>query len=66
MYNVLIEYGIPMKLVMRLTEMYNRVRVGKNLFDMIPIRNGLKQGDILSPLLFNFALDYAIRMVQVI
>ena len=66
LYNVLIEYGIPMKLVMRLTEMYNRVRVGKNLFDMIPIRNGLKQGDILSPLLFNFALDYAIRMVQVI
>jgi hypothetical protein len=66
LYNVLIEFGIPMKLVMRLTEMYNRVRVGKNLFDMIPIRNGLKQGDILSPLVFNFALDYAIRMVQVI
>jgi sorting nexin-29 len=25
---------------------------------------GLKQGDALSPLLFNFALDYAIRKVQ--
>ena len=33
--------------------------------DMFPIRNGLKQGDVLSPLLFNFALQYAIRRVQV-
>jgi len=33
--------------------------------DMFPIRNGLKQGDVLTPLLFNFALDHAIRKVQV-
>jgi hypothetical protein len=26
--------------------------------------NGLKQGDALSPLLFNYALEYAIRRVQ--
>jgi len=32
---------------------------------MFPIRSGLKQGDALSPLLFNFALPYAIRRVQV-
>jgi len=32
---------------------------------MFPIRNGSKQGDALSPLLFNFALDCAIRRVQV-
>jgi hypothetical protein len=32
---------------------------------MFPIKNGLKQGDALSPLLFNYALKYAIRRVQV-
>jgi hypothetical protein len=37
-----------------LTEMHSRVRVGKNLSDRFPIRNGLKQGDALTPLLFNF------------
>ena len=58
-----------MKLVrlikMCLTEKYSRVRVGKNLSDMFSIRNGLKQGDALPPMLFNFALEYAIRRVQV-
>jgi hypothetical protein len=28
------------------------------------MQNGLKQGDALSTLLFNFALKYAIRKVQ--
>ena len=74
LYNILIEFGIPMKLVrlikMCLTEMYGRVRVGKKLSDMFHVRNGLKQGDALSPLLFkpllfNFALEYTIRRVQV-
>jgi len=50
---------------MCLTENYSRVRVGRNLSDMFPIRNYLKQGDALSPMLFNFALEYTIRRVQV-
>ena len=49
---------------MSLTETYSRVQVGKNVSDRFPISNGLKQ-DALSPLLFNFALEYAIRRVQV-
>jgi hypothetical protein len=40
------------------------VRVGKYLSDRFPIKNGLKQGDALSPLLFNFALEYAISKVR--
>jgi hypothetical protein len=58
-----------MKLVrlieMCLNETYIKVRIHKYLSDNFPMQNGSKQGDdLLSPLLFNFALEYAIRMVQ--
>jgi hypothetical protein len=49
---------------MCLNETYSKVRIGKHLSDSFPIQNALKQGDALSPLLFNFALEYAIRKVQ--
>jgi len=48
-----------------LNETNSRVQVDKHLSDLFLIRNGLKQGDALWPLLFNFALEYAIRRVQV-
>jgi hypothetical protein len=38
--------------------------IGKLLSDNFPIQNGLKQGVPLLLLLFNFALQYAIRKVQ--
>jgi len=64
-----IEFAVPRKLVrlikMCLTETYSRVSVGKNLSDKFPLRNSSKQGDALSPLLFNFALEWVIRRVQV-
>ena len=40
------------------------MRIGKYLYSSFPIENSLKQGDALSPLLSNFALEYAIRKVQ--
>jgi hypothetical protein len=43
---------------------HSKVRLGKHLSDSFPIQNGLKHGDALSPVLFNFALEYAIRKVQ--
>jgi hypothetical protein len=53
-----------MKLV-RLIKMYlNEVLIGKHLSDNFAIQNGLKQGDALSPLLFNFTLVHAIKKVQ--
>jgi hypothetical protein len=68
LYSILLEFGTPKKLVrlikMRLNETYSKVRVGKLLFDKFPIQNGLKQGDALSPLLFNFALECVIRKAQ--
>jgi hypothetical protein len=57
-----------MKLVtlieMCLNKTYTKVRIGKYLSDTLPIQDGLKQGDVLTPLLFKFALEYAIRKVQ--
>ena len=44
---------------------HSRVLVGKNVSGKFLIWNGLKQGDVLSPILFNFALEYVIRRVQV-
>jgi sorting nexin-29 len=68
LYNILTEFGIPKKLVgliqMCLNETYSIVHIGKYQCDKFPIQNGPKQGDALSPLLFNFALEYAIRGVQ--
>jgi hypothetical protein len=43
---------------------YSKVRIGKYLSDNFPIQNGLKQGDALSPLLFNFALEYTFGKLQ--
>jgi hypothetical protein len=49
---------------MCLNETYNTMRIGKYQSHKLPIQNGLKQGDALSPLLFRFALEYAIRRDQ--
>jgi hypothetical protein len=49
---------------MCLNEIYSKIHIGKHLSGAFPIQNGLKQGDALSPLLFNFALEYAIRMIK--
>ena len=48
---------------MCLSETYSRVRVGRFLSDVFPIHCRLKQGVGLRPLLFNFALEYAIWRV---
>jgi hypothetical protein len=42
---------------MCLNETCGKIRIGKHLSCAFPIKNGLKQGGALSPLLFNFALE---------
>jgi hypothetical protein len=68
LYNILLDFGIPKKLVrllkICLNETYSKACVGKLLSDKYPIQNVLKQGDALSPLLSSFTLEYAIRKVQ--
>ena len=65
--NILSDFRITLKLVklinICLNETHSRVRVGKYLSDRLPIKNGLKQGEALSPLFLNFALEYAIKGV---
>jgi hypothetical protein len=68
LYNILIEFGVPMKLVrlikMCLNEAYSKVRIDKHLSDNFPTQNYIKEGDALLCLLFNFTVEYAIRKVQ--
>jgi len=68
LYNILIEIGILMTSVrllkMCLSETHSRVTVGKHMYDLLRIKNGMKQ-DALSPLFLIFVLEYAIRRVQV-
>jgi hypothetical protein len=49
---------------MCLNETYSKVHIDKHLSDNFFVQNGLKQGDALSLLVFNFALEYAIKKVQ--
>jgi hypothetical protein len=58
LYSILIELVLSMEQT-RLTEIclnetYGKIRIGKHLSDNFRIQNDLKQGDVLSPLLFNF------------
>jgi hypothetical protein len=63
LYSIHSKFGIPLKLAMLINMCLTEIC--KHLSDVFAIRNGLKQGDALSPLLFTFALEYAIRRVQI-
>jgi len=40
-------------------------QLDKLSFDTLPSGNGLEQGEVLTPLLFNFALHYVITRIQI-
>jgi hypothetical protein len=69
LYTDLVEFGTAIKLMrlikMCLNEACGRVRVCQRVSDMLHVKNVLKQGDALLPLLFSFLLHHAIRRVQV-
>jgi hypothetical protein len=61
LYNILLEFGIPKKLLMLinmcLNETYSKVRIGKLLSDKFSIQHGLKRGDVLSLFFFHWLLQ---------
>jgi hypothetical protein len=65
LYKILIEFGVPMKPVrlnkMCLNETHTRVRRGLTIFLAKIVQ---RKGNALSTMIFNFALEYAIRKVQ--
>ena len=70
LYNTLLMFGTTVTLVRGINmcpmETCSRVRVGKRLSEMFRIKSGLKQGDALSSLLFNVALECVIWRVSAI
>jgi hypothetical protein len=64
MYNIVIEFGVPVKLVRLINETYSEVLISRHLSDSFPIQSGLRKWDALLPLLLNVALEHAIRKVQ--
>jgi hypothetical protein len=46
------------------TVQYSKVHTSEHFSHNFPIQNGLKQGDALSPMLFNFTLEYVVRKIQ--
>jgi hypothetical protein len=66
--HILVEYGLPAELAriinICLNETCSKLHVSNHLCDVFSVQNGLKPGDALSPLLFNFALEYIIGKVQ--
>jgi len=65
--NIMAEFGFPEKLI-ALTKMCMegtkyQVGVDQTTFEEFQVITGLKQGDALSPLLFNIALEKVIKSV---
>ena len=61
-------YGIPDKIIALIKSMFEGsescVRVGQEHTDWLKITTGVRQEDVLSPLLFNIVIDYIMGKLQ--
>jgi hypothetical protein len=69
LYNAMIDFGIPPKLVklthLTMQNLSSCVRIEGENSTFFDINNGLRQGDALACLLFNIALEKAIRQLNI-
>jgi len=69
-WQALKEKGVPQKLVDIIKAIYDQstcnVLHKNQVSEPMPVLNGVKQGCVLSPLLFNVTLDYAMSKVSTI
>ena len=68
LWKILTNFGIPRKLVtlvkMCMEGSHNIIKIDGQLSEPFTVLNGLRQGDALSPVLFNFALEWVMRKIQ--
>ena len=68
LFDIMNEFGIPTKLITltkaTLTDTRCKILVDKTLFDSFSIETGLRQGDKLSTILFNLALEKVVRAMS--
>lgn len=68
MWKIVELYGIPSKIVNIMKSMYDGsescVRVSQGQTDFFGVDSGVRQGDSLSPLLFNIVLDFVMKKVE--
>ncbi|VEN52761.1 unnamed protein product [Callosobruchus maculatus] len=67
LWEILISIGVPYHLVFLIQQLYEsnsaRVRIDGNLFSQTATRKGVRQGCVLSPMLFNIYYEFVMRQV---
>lgn len=68
LWDTLTTFGIPAKIVKMIKLCMNKtkckVRFNQHISEEFEVRTGLRQGDALSPVLFNIALEMVVRKTQ--
>jgi hypothetical protein len=64
LHDILIKFSIPKSKLNQDMFQRNSVQSKNRKSSRFPFKNGLRHRDALSPLLFNFAIEYGIRKVH--